>query len=40
MDNLLASLAVISNFIDLNDLNEKLFFFNFNIPKGRGNKSN
>jgi len=38
MDNLLASLAVISNFIDLNDLNEKLFFFNFNIPKGRGNK--
>jgi len=33
--NLLASLAVISNFLDLNNISEK-FFLNYNLPEGRG----
>ena len=37
-DNLLASLAVISNFFDLESLN-KNFFNNFNLPEGRGDLS-
>ena len=39
LDNLLAALAAISNFIDVDTLNNKLFL-NFSIPKGRGNKIN
>ena len=35
IDNILASLAVISNFLDLKDLDEK-FFLNYNLPQGRG----
>ncbi len=35
VDNLLASLAVISNFLDLNNISEK-FFLKFNLPEGRG----
>ena len=35
LDNILASLGVISNFLDLNNISEK-FFFNFNLPEGRG----
>ena len=35
IENILASLAVISNFLDLENLSEK-FFFNFNLPEGRG----
>ncbi|MFL2886875.1 MAG: UDP-N-acetylmuramoyl-L-alanyl-D-glutamate--2,6-diaminopimelate ligase [Candidatus Pelagibacter sp.] len=34
-DNILASLAVISNFLDLKILSNK-FFFNYNLPEGRG----
>jgi len=34
-DNLPASLAVISNFLDLNNISEK-FFLNYNLPEGRG----
>ena len=34
-ENVLASLAVISNFLDLNTLNKK-FFINYNLPEGRG----
>ena len=39
IDNILAALAVISNFIDIENLNNKLFL-NFTIPNGRGNKIN
>ena len=35
IDNILASLAVISNFLDLKDVDEK-FFLNYNLPQGRG----
>ncbi len=35
IENILASLAVISIYLDLNDINEK-FFFNYNLPEGRG----
>ncbi len=35
VDNILASLAVISNFLDLKIINNK-FFFNYNVPEGRG----
>ena len=34
-DNILASLAVISNFLDLENISSK-FFFNYNLPEGRG----
>tara|TARA_B100000427_G_scaffold102431_1_gene84635 strand:+ start:2501 stop:5344 length:2844 start_codon:yes stop_codon:yes gene_type:complete len=34
-ENILASVAVISNFLKLENINEK-FFFNHNLPKGRG----
>ena len=34
-ENILASLAVISNFFDLNNISNK-FFFNYNLPTGRG----
>ena len=34
-ENILASLAVISNFFDLNNISNK-FFFNYNLPPGRG----
>ena len=37
-DNLLACLAVISNYFDLESLNEK-FFYNYNLPEGRGDKN-
>ena len=33
--NILASLAVISNFLDLTNISNK-FFYNFNVPEGRG----
>ena len=36
MDNLLATIAVISNFYSLENLSDKLLL-NFNTPKGRGN---
>ena len=35
IENILASLAVISNYLDLNNVSEK-FFFNYNLPDGRG----
>ncbi len=35
VENILASLAVISNFSNLEMINEK-FFFNYNLPEGRG----
>ena len=35
IDNILASLAVMSNFLDLKIISNK-FFFNYNIPEGRG----
>ncbi len=35
IENILASLAVISNYLDLNNINDK-FFFNYNLPEGRG----
>ena len=35
LDNILASLAVISNCLDLDNIGEK-FFFNYNLPEGRG----
>ena len=35
LENILASIAVISNYLDLDNLNEK-FFFNYNLPQGRG----
>jgi len=35
IDNILATLAVISNFLDLENISEKLFF-NYNLPEGRG----
>jgi len=35
LDNILASLAVISNSLDLDNISEK-FFFNYNLPEGRG----
>ena len=38
VENILASLAVISNFSDLENLSEKLFF-NYNLPQGRGDYS-
>jgi len=34
-ENILASLAVISNFFDLDNISNK-FFFNYNLPTGRG----
>ena len=37
-DNLLACLAVISNYFDLESLNEK-FFYNYNLPEGRGDQN-
>ena len=37
-DNLLACLAVISNYFDLESLNEK-FFYNYNPPEGRGDQN-
>tara|TARA_B100001250_G_scaffold386306_1_gene382711 strand:+ start:4902 stop:7745 length:2844 start_codon:yes stop_codon:yes gene_type:complete len=39
LDNILASLAVISNFIDLEYINKNLFF-NYNLPQGRGDENN
>ena len=39
VDNILASLAVISIFHDLKNINEK-FFFNYNLPQGRGDQNN
>ncbi len=39
VDNILASLAVISIFHDLKHINEK-FFFNYNLPQGRGDQNN
>ena len=38
LDNLLACLAVISNYFDLEKLNEK-FFYNYNLPEGRGDQN-
>ncbi len=35
IENILASLAVISNYLDLNCISKK-FFFNYNLPEGRG----
>ena len=35
IDNILASLAVISNCLNLDSIGEK-FFFNYNLPEGRG----
>ena len=35
VENILSSLAIISNFLDLENISEK-FFFNFNLPEGRG----
>ena len=35
LDNILASLAVISNYLDLDNISEN-FFFNYNLPEGRG----
>ena len=35
IENILASLAVISNYLDLNNISEK-FFLNYNLPEGRG----
>ena len=35
VENVLASLAVVSNFLDLNNLNRK-FFINYNLLEGRG----
>ena len=35
IENILASLAVISNYLDLNNINDK-FFYNYNLPEGRG----
>ena len=35
IENILASLAVASNYLDLNNISEK-FFFNYNLPEGRG----
>ena len=35
VENILASLAVTSNYLDINNLSEK-FFFNYNLPEGRG----
>ncbi len=35
VDNILASLAVISNYLDIKNISEK-FFFNYNLPEGRG----
>tara|TARA_Y100000590_G_scaffold1963_1_gene2520 strand:- start:2438 stop:5281 length:2844 start_codon:yes stop_codon:yes gene_type:complete len=35
IENILASLAVTSNYLDLNNMSEK-FFFNYNLPEGRG----
>ncbi len=34
-DNIIASLAVISNFLDIKIVSKK-FFFNYNLPEGRG----
>ena len=34
--HILASISAISNFLDINEIN-KNFFYNFNLPKGRGN---
>ena len=39
VDNILASLSVISNYIDLNNLSEN-FFLNYNLPEGRGDYKN
>tara|TARA_Y100000590_G_scaffold127375_1_gene145649 strand:+ start:2895 stop:5738 length:2844 start_codon:yes stop_codon:yes gene_type:complete len=36
VDNILASIAVITIFIDPENLNEKIFY-NYNLPEGRGN---
>jgi len=35
VDNILASLAVMSNFLDLKIISNK-FFYNYNVPEGRG----
>ena len=35
MNNILASIAIISEFYDLNNIDEKLFY-NFKIPSSRG----
>ena len=35
IENILASLAVASNYLDLNNISKK-FFFNYNLPEGRG----
>ncbi len=35
IENILASLGVISNYLDLDKISEK-FFFNYNLPEGRG----
>ncbi len=35
IENILASLAVIYNYLELNKISEK-FFFNYNLPEGRG----
>ena len=38
LDNILATLAVISNFFDLENL-DKNFFFDYKLPSGRGDKN-
>ena len=35
IENILASIAVISNYLDLDNISEKIFF-NYNLPQGRG----
>jgi len=35
VDNILASLGIISNFLDLNNISEKFFLY-YNLPEGRG----
>jgi len=35
IENILASIAVISNYLDLENISEKIFF-NYNLPQGRG----
>ncbi len=35
VENILASIAVISNYLDLENISDK-FFFNYNLPQGRG----
>ena len=39
IENILASLAVIGNYLNLYDLSEK-FFYNYNLPEGRGDYKN